>query len=838
MTPTPSPTGPTATSTEIESTPTSTITPTGPTPTGPTPTVPSTPTNTEIPTETPGGPDTPTPTPTLTPTYHGTGPTATFTSEGATQTPTEIEETSTPTETVPEPTSTTITPTGPTPTGPTPTPTDTPTDTATPTFTSTFTETPTPTFTDTPTETPECPPDGIQLSAIGEMASKPDISLDRFGHAHVVWLGAVKDLWYAKIRDPFDSGAPDIFLIPPTVIYPADVGVTHIATDTEGNAHVVFTDNVIETLLRYAFVTTDATGEIDYSTYGFQMFPNWPYVPGEASYSKYLWPNIAVDPLTHLPVVVAECHLYAGSGNPLEPTRPWYRFSITAMTLSNEGVPDLDSRWDGYLLEANYNINFDGIRYPDITVDMNGTQHCVWSNKEDSWSGWSVGYSNDHIKEEWVEIADKRDVQFTYAGAPKIDTVTDEFHRSYIDIDWGTRFGGEVVWQRLDEYGTPWDHNLYEPGTNFIAAPGFPDADCQSPNIGSGGEIAVSAWHDDRQGKRLLARQVYPRFDYIGQDRVQIVTCANTYNVALDVMKLSQDGDSVRWGDFVWTQGTAVYYRRKFFNDPTPTPTMTTTPVTPTATPTPAPGTLTVSVIQFDKDGMPAGSLPGATVQVSGVGSEITNAEGEVVFTNLEHGAYRIDVSATDFRSLTRDVYIAPGISIHETFQMIPTVLGDRPVILDAKSPDGRHFIPKMTGKIRFEADVFFNDVGVSGPDQAVKFKTPFGDFENDSLSQSPGNSYHTAKVEVDAPNSISGNSELSVWVQNKKGYTTTEVKKPVYFHDDPDYVKTTFPMVEWYRTGKNLQFKETSEFRLLKLKLKNLWEVSSRSRSDAWNHL
>ena len=345
LTPTSTPTGPTKTPTEPELTPTSTIMPTGPTPTGPTPTVPSTPTDTAVPTDTPGGPETPTPTATMTPTYHGTGPTATSTAGGPTSTATEIEVTSTPTETPPEPTST-ITPTGPTPTGPTPTPTNTPTDTATPTFTSTFTETPTPTFTDTPTETPECPPDGIQLSAIGEIASKPDISLDRFGHAHVVWVGMTyKDLWYAKIRDPFDSGAPDIFLVPPTVIYPADVGVTHVAADTEGNAHVVFTDNVIESLLRYAFVTTDATGEIDYSTYGFQMFPNWPYVPGEASYSKYLWPNIAVDPLTNLPVVVAECHLYAGSGNPLEPTRPWYRFSITAMTLSNEGVPDLDSRW-------------------------------------------------------------------------------------------------------------------------------------------------------------------------------------------------------------------------------------------------------------------------------------------------------------------------------------------------------------------------------------------------------------------------------------------------------------------------------------------------------------
>ena len=870
-TPTPTSTV-TASPTEPIPPPTSTSTPTGPTPTtpptvpptvtptGPTPTTPPT----EPPTVTPTGP-TPTTPPTEPPTVTPTGPTPTtpptepptVTPTGPTPTPPPTEPpTPPPTEPTPPPTEPTPPPTD-TPGGPTPTPSETPTGTNTPTitptatstnthtYTHTYTYTPTntPTFTptDTPTDTPtntptptatsECPPVGLRLSAIGYNAYNPDVSIDRFGRAHVVWAGGPdRSLWYAVLKDPFNEDFISPFYVAPQSIHPESITYARVAADNDGNAHIAFMKSTELTMLGHAYVTLSATGALDtVSPHGFKMFPNWPIMHPPGSFANYYSVDIALDPVANLPVVVSECEVFkAIQSSPYDP--PWYRFSISAMTLCATGEELQDTRWDAYLYKTDALTDYDNAKYPDIAVDSTGRQHVVWALKDLDWTRWGVAYSNTDMYQidpnnPWKEISDVRYSRFREYGGPQIDTVTGEYFHDYVDVVWTGYDSGQVLWQRIEDDGTLWDHDAIPDINNYVAAAGLSEHYNQSQNVGSGAGYGIAAWSDEMQGNRLLARVMWPT-DFL--DHTHVISCSNTFNVALDVASLTAEQEMLRWADYVWKAGSGVYHRRRYYNDPTTTPTPTETPGTPTATPTVGPGTLTVTVIKLSETGRPNGPLAGATVKLVGFGTATTDSNGKVTFSEVPEGTYVYEVTAYNYRNAGGSAYLANNMTRQETVRMIPTGIAEQPLVIDFRSKDGNHFIAKIPNRLgfkaehEFSADIFWNDNDQNVENRLAHFKTQFGTYIA-TLSQQPGNLYGTATVKIPSPDSISGCQALVIDVRN--GLTKNgSFQQPVYFHENPPYVDTWYDLpfgLRWGRKGQYLvEFIKAEEYKLWSLKL------------------
>src|SRR5262249_21954830 len=62
--------------------------------------------------------------------------------------------------------------------------------------------------------------------------------------------------------------------------------------------------------------------------------------------------------------------------------------------------------------------------------------------------------------------------------------------------------------------------------------------------------------------------------------------------------------------------------------------------------------------------------LPGATVTLSGAGTQTTNSgsQGDFRFLNLAPGSYRLTVALTGFTTVARDVTVSTGVNVNLTF--------------------------------------------------------------------------------------------------------------------------------------------------------------------------
>ncbi len=799
-------------------TPTHTLTPTfSSTPTGtlatepPTSTFTFTPTHTFTPSDTPTLTSTPTgsvpASPTHTPiTPHETGTitptiTATFT---ATDSPTH---TGTPTDTG-TPTNTHTPTVTPTPTD-TETPTWTPTDTETSTWTPTSTDTPT----GTPTPTPTCPsPDAnTQVSPFGDAAYVPDAAIDGLGYTHIVWRkgtgAAGGQLWYCRMYHPL-ANAPDIYAVTPRQILANNISIPRIAADALGRAHIVCQRPGTDTdFLTYVRVDS-ATGNPVVHANSFKIFPSWPPVlsnPG--AYGKYENPCIAVNPLTNRAVVCSECDLFAET--PLDPgipevKVPWYRYSITAVELDDNGDPLLDTRWDAYRYEVRYWQAWSNAMYPDITVDSQGHSHVVWLHKDRAWSSgnFAVAYSNSVIKPDWFELSDNRDNAATANVGPEISTDTDMFHRDLFDVVWTTNSTGVTKWQRLDDSGFLWNHNAPMPFNNFVVQP--QGSYSLSPNIGSGLDMVYSTYTDQTLGNHLFARRVQPRLVYPGDDRPILISCGSTFNSCLDIGYVETDAEYANWVDIVWRESNAIWMHRLFVEEAPVTPTPTPTLGTPTATPTPGPADLTVTIIGLDGAGKPAGVLGNAQVHLSGVGSMTTGMDGTVAFPDLGRGVYTVTTSKPGFYSTSSTFFLDYNETRAETLQMASTDVGDKPIGIDFRALDGCHFVENTPGTMRFSIVVRWNDnnsgIGLRQANFIAAGSSKVGTHE----AVTPD--WDRVTVDMPCPAGIGSCQQMEIEITNGLG-RTVRLTEPVWFHPNPEWVDFFYSDLEWTRWGSKLQF-------------------------------
>lgn len=487
---------------------------------------------------------------TPTDTWNPADPTYTFT---FTPTPTN---TSTPTHTVTRTFTFTVTPTF----TDTPTATDTPTITTTPEITDTFTLTPT--FTSTPTDTQGCvePNPILNLCLPNHYGWSPDIAVDHFGSAHVVWRDENYTLWYVRI-----GKNQSIEMGPMTLDEGAQFRSPRICTDHLGRAHIVAKPQGSDEYLTYIRVNRAGAVPVIFS---FRMFSTWPLREDPLSTATYLYPCIAYDPVSLHPVVGAETHLSAqlpiDFGNPSGPKKYYFRDSITTVPLDSTGTPLYNDRWEPYSETATDTDPTDKAKYPSLDIDPTGIQHAAWWHKETSWTRGGAGY-NYEGGTTWQEITDTRDVRNSEAVGPEISCGPD----GYVDVVWTRYSTGGVVWQHLLN-GAKVGGNTAVTGSGVYG---------KSPDIASATGTVACAWSDDLDAGHLWAAYADPSIT-----KERLVNCAITYGVAVDAR-------SVKAYDFVWEHGIGawpqIYYLVKSFGLPDPTPTVTNTiAYTPTPSPT------------------------------------------------------------------------------------------------------------------------------------------------------------------------------------------------------------------------------------------------------------
>ena len=801
---TPTPTDTNTPTPTVTDTPTLTVTST-PTPTATwTPTATDTATATWTPTITVTGTPTPTITSTFSPTNTGPTPTPTVTNTGTppTETPTATF-TSTPTATATKPTPTntsTITPTispsfTPTPTRtdtptetdtPTPTATSTvtPTSTATPTNTNTPTNTATPTDTETPTDTAtptatateEVCPDRdpvLRLCPEDQAGYDPDIAMDRFGNAHVVWRGADWNLWYAVI------GPDETFEVPPIVIHEGGkIRYPRIAVDSEGAAHVVV-QSWITPPGAIGYYRVSDNGNTVYAN-SFRMFPELQFHDGE-----YWLPSISINPITQQPVVASEVHLVPKID---APDGTDYRDSITVVSLDANGDPIIETRWNAYYY-VSLNVPAERAQYPDVAVDHLGRTHVVWEHKDPEWVGYAVGYSHED-SDLWFEISPERTVKHTFGG-PEISRGDGEVNVTWADV------AGSVFRERIDHDGN----------VNAFSSVSDMEAQAARPNIASGSSSVVCAWQDARDPSlsQIVTRRVIP-----SEPPDLQLTCG--VNVALDI----RDFETV---DYVWQDDrsglTQVYYlRHSFAPAPTPTPTSETTPTgtatntptgpTPTFTPTdtfgPSPtptatptglAVLAGVVSALDFEGNIVGPLEGASVTVAGAGSVVTGEDGAFQVNGVPAGETSVMVSKSGFYTLNDTVALQPGQTLTKLYNLTPESL--LPDGYNFQSPNGVVFIAGLPVDLSFSIDVTWN-----GPPGTVTFFV--GDYRYPGTITDLGKGKAHAEMRTRMPGFLDDCTKLTIHITNG-AQKTRIMKEPainVTFAPEPGIIRVWYPEYSW----------------------------------------
>ena len=355
----------------------------------------------------------------------------------------------------------------------------------------------------------------------------PDMAVDDFGRAHVVWRGLDSYIYYALVSSNHDLA------IPATKISLAPANSPRVAVDSAGDAHIVATIAPSPSVIPLYIKVSNGVRVI------LTSFRYHPSFPNEQDFS----PCIEISPVTQLPVVAAEIHAWRTSPSVL------YNNEIMVMPLDSVGNPDRTSSWIAYSLASSV-AKFNA-QAPSLAVDAFGRRHCVWEHREDSWSGYSVAYANDS-QSSWTEIANSR----TFAdvvGGPRMTAVAN----GNVDIVWSTT-AGAVVWQENSHDGLAL---IDDTVISQLSAQG------SRPRIAAGIGNIFFGWADSREGANA---QIYTK-DSVSTLSERNVVCSPGTTFSHAIMARGCNSFAFVWQDN--KSGTnQIFYRAQ-------RPTLTITPL-------------------------------------------------------------------------------------------------------------------------------------------------------------------------------------------------------------------------------------------------------------------
>lgn len=337
------------------------------------------------------------------------------------------------------------------------------------------------------------PPSGIPISEKSHIGALPDVAVDRFGYAHVVWSERVsipslkQSIWYTKI------GPENTVLVHPKVIFDLDLAAyPSIAVDSKGHAHVVFNTLPSVALDQYTpliYVHINEDGDVvEQSVPKIGNLQFW-----DALY--YERPSIAMDPTRDLPTVA---------------TMVLHRKQNGFSYIRVEGINVFDLDEYGEILAgsqwwARFRDDLDpfGTRMaldPDLTVDSNGKGHVVWENWSlESGRPSGVQYAiegDDHLNPPRLLVPDGTLIHGV--SGPDIDAA---FGSPFVDVTYSD-IQGEIHWIRLNTSGNTAipDNVISDRGDD-----GFPKAVGRRPRVVSAVQnaspneyYASFVWEDSR----------------------------------------------------------------------------------------------------------------------------------------------------------------------------------------------------------------------------------------------------------------------------------------------------------------------------------------------------
>ena len=319
--------------------------------------------------------------------------------------------------------------------------------------------------------------DPLLLSPNG--GSSPDIAVDRFGRAHVVWRGLDSLLYYAQVD------ASNTITIQPKTLYDFAIRASappRIAVDAAGDAHII--SATLSSPFPLLYVKVHNGTRVLLKTFTMQI----PFTAA-FDFETDSGPSIDINPQTGLPVVAAEARVAWHYTNP---TVYRYNEEISVISLDAAGNPDRTSRWTAYSLRSSTDLTYRS-QYCDVAVDSLGTTHCVWVYADPNVSGLNIRYAKSGSNT-WSEIATNRNVA-NLIGGPEITRGLP----GIVDIVWATT-GNSVIWQETDHNGLTVVDDSGVSGPMSVAS---------NPNVAAFDDEVFFGWADSREG--TTARDIYSR---------------------------------------------------------------------------------------------------------------------------------------------------------------------------------------------------------------------------------------------------------------------------------------------------------------------------------------
>lgn len=171
-------------------------------------------------------------------------------------------------------------------------------------------------------------------------------------------------------------------------------------------------------------------------------------------------------------------------------------------------------------------------------------------------------------------------------------------------------------------------------------------------------------------------------------------------------------------------------------------------------------------VLAKNAKGEAQGPLSGAVVELAGVGSRTTGADGTFAFSGLAPGTYTVTASKPGYLSAPRQVTLWAGESQYAKLELtVQPPAGAGPTVTDFASPQGRYFIPGLPGELIFTAEVAWN-----GSPGSVYYHAAGERYPAEIISLDSGRA--RAKLRLSAPRVIGFCHEMTIEVTNGEGKT------------------------------------------------------------------
>ena len=265
----------------------------------------------------------------------------------------------------------------------------------------------------------------LQISPAGMSSSSPDICIDQWGNAHIIFRSG-NGLYYTQVNNKNEIVAPARCITTNT-----NVIAPRAAVDAKGDVHVVYMAYSDPVALSYVRISSGTL----VSSSGIQFYPLFPYMN-----HTYGYPAIAVNPKTDQPVVIAEGRIEENG------MMPQGRNFITAMPLSPTGKPIMSSRWEAWSHDG-YSVLW--ADRADLAIGGDGIIRAVWRHKGNYWPEASAVYRTQAM-ESFVECLPSQDLLSDMnTGSPQIRIGADGMS----DVVWATARRKKMMHSRMNVGG-------------------------------------------------------------------------------------------------------------------------------------------------------------------------------------------------------------------------------------------------------------------------------------------------------------------------------------------------------------------------------------------------